>query len=159
MKRRLATAVITILAAGVASGCGGSGDGRDGGDGDAAAPTKAQFIARADAICAATETRIKASAAKLRKDSEQSGTLPKQRVAKFFKESSLPAYERMLAQLRDLTPPKGDEKDVNGFVGALAAAIDAVKANPIRYASRTVPDPFTDANQRALAYGMKECGS
>lgn len=162
MKRRLAGAAITALVAGLAAGCGGDGGG-GGGDGSTTAaptgPSKAQFIARADAICSATARRIDAAAAKLRNASERDGTLPKAEVARFFENTSLPAYEVMLERLRKLTLPQGDERTVDGYLSALAAAVDTFRANPIKFASRTSPDPFATANTRAQRYGLKACGS
>ena len=156
MKRRLAGAAITMLVAGVAAGCGGD-------DTDAPAKrdalTKAEFVERADALCAAADRRIEAEAAKLRSSAKKTGTLPSRTVVRFLEQSSIPAYERMLLGLRDLTPPKSDEQRVDGFVASVAGAIDAVKQNPQKYARRTTADPFDDANKRARAYGLKVCGS
>lgn len=179
MKRRLAVVAIAMLVAVLAAGCGGDDD-----DGDAAATAtttngaattsgggddastdappsagKAQFITRADAICKATESKIGAAATKLRTDGTQSGTLSKDRVATFFTSVSVPAYERMIGQLRDVTPPQGDEQAIDGFVSALAKALSTVKANPKKYASREVADPFATANKRARDLGLKVCGS
>ena len=163
MKRKLAGAMTTLLLAGLAAGCGG-GDGSDGSDGasgsSGAAPglTKAQFIERGDAICAVAAKRIDAAAAKLRQSAKKTGTLPVTRVVRFLTRSSMPAYDRMIIALRNLPPPKGDEPKIDAFVASVAGAIDAVKANPRRYAQRTT-DPFDDANGRAKAYGFKVCGS
>ena len=181
MKRRLAVVAIAMLVAVLAAGCGGDDD--DGGAASTATATttngaattsgggddastdappsagKAQFITRADAICKATESKIGAAATKLRTDATPSGTLSKDRVATFFTSVSVPAYERMIGQLRDVTPPQGDEQAIDGFVSALAKAVSTVKANPKKYASREVADPFATANKRARDYGLKACGS
>lgn len=165
MKRKLAGAVITMLVAGLAAGCGG-GDG----DADTAATTttvtgrapltKAQFIARADAICLATVERIRAGAAGLRAAEAKSHKLPPaDQIARFLERTSLPAYDEMVDKLRDLTPPKRDEQAIDAFVGSLAGAIDTAKADPAKYATTSARDPFDDANARAKRYGMKACGS
>ena len=80
-------------------------------------------------------------------------------VTKFLTKTSLPAYEAMLADLRALTPPKDDEKTIDGLIAALAGAIDTAKADPVKYSKNGAPDPFDDANERAIDYGMKVCGS
>jgi hypothetical protein len=163
MKRKLAAAATTVLVACVAAGCGGDGDD------DAATSTtattsgapvsKAAFITAADAVCTKTNAKIQTAAAKLQAKSKKSGEIPKTDVVKFFKQTSLPAYDDMVQQLGALMPPKSDEAKVNGIIASMAAAIDVVKADPAKFASRDVSDPFDDANKRARDYGMKVCGS
>ena len=51
-------------------------------------------------------------------------------------------------------------RTVDGYIAALANAIDTVKADPVKYSKNTAPDdPFAEANARAKTYGMKVCGS
>jgi hypothetical protein len=168
MKRKLA-AVLTMLAAGVAAGCGGDDDKgtatttggatTTGASVGGAPPTKAEFIATADGICQATNARIAAAATKLRESATKSGTIPVPQVTKFLTQTSLPAYDEQLDKLNALVAPKGDEQVVDGYVAALAGAIDTAKADPVKYSKNDAPDPFDDANARAQQYGMKVCGS
>jgi hypothetical protein len=161
MKRKLAGAMTTLLVAGLAAGCGGD-DGKGGAGATTGAGTgltKAQFIERGDAICAAADKRIEAAGAKLRQSSKKDGTLPVTQVVRFLTRTTMPTYDRMLISLRNLAAPKADEQKVDAFVASVAGAIDAVKANPRKYAKRTTADPFDDANERAKAYGFKVCGS
>ena len=154
MKRKLAAAA--VLLACLAAGCGDD----DKGSSEKDKPvTKAAFITSADAICTKTNAEITQAAATLRKKSQKDGTLPKKDVANFFKATSLPAYDDLVRELGALTPPKGDEAKIDGLLATLASAIDTVKANPEKFVSRTVVDPFADFNTRAKAYGMKVCGS
>jgi hypothetical protein len=166
MKRKLTAAVLTMLAAGLAAGCGGdgkgtatTGGGATTGTGGGAPPTKAEFVAAADRICAATDAKIEAAAAKLRASATKSGTIPVPQVTRFLTKTSLPAYDELLDKLHTLVPPKGDEKAIDGLVAALAGAIDTAKADPVKYSKNGTPDPFDDANARAQRYGMKVCGS
>jgi hypothetical protein len=163
MKRKLAGAAITMLVvAGLVAGCGGDsgGNGATTTAAGGAPLTKAEFIARADAICLATVARIRAGAATLRAEEAKSRRLPPaDQIARFLEKTSLPAYDDMLDKLRDLTPPKRDEKAIDAFVGSLAGAIDTAKADPAKYAKTSARDPFDDANARAKRYGMKACGS
>src|SRR3954447_9614093 len=130
MKRKLAAAATTVLVACVAAGCGGDGDD------DAATSTtattsgapvsKAAFITAADAVCTKTNAKIQTAAAKLQAKSKKSGEIPKTDVVKFFKQTSLPAYDDMVQQLGALMAPKSDEAKVNGIIASMAAAIDVV---------------------------------
>ncbi|MEY2443067.1 MAG: hypothetical protein QOJ46_2493 [bacterium] len=161
MKRKLAGAAATLLTvAGLAvAGC-GSDDNKasttttPGGAG----LTKAQYIAAADKICKATSDKLVVAATKLRKSADKTGTIPIPKVTRFLTQTSLPAYEGMLAELRALAAPKQDEKTIDGIIAALAGAIDTAKAQTEKVAKNQV-DPFDDANARAVAYGMKVCGS
>jgi hypothetical protein len=161
MKRKLAGAVAALLIGGLAaSGCGGD----DKTTSTTPAPggaelTKAQYIAAADKVCKQTTDKIAVAATKLRESAKKTGTVPVPQVTRFLTQTSLPAYEDMLAELRTLTPPKQDEKTIDGLIAALAGAIDTAKADPAKYSRNGSPDPFDDANSRAIDYGMKVCGS
>jgi hypothetical protein len=161
MTRKLAGAVATLLlvAALAVAGCGGGNDNASTSTTPGAELTKAQYIAAADKVCKATTDKINAAATKLRESANKTGTIAIPRVTKFLTETSLPSYEAMLAQLRTLTPPKQDEKAIDGLIAALAGAIDTAKADPTKYSKNDAPDPFDDANSRAIDYGMKVCGS
>ena len=164
MKRRLSGAVVTLLVAGLTvAGCGGGDDDKQAATTGTPAPgatlTKPQYIAAADKVCVATTAKIEAAAAKLRAAAAKTGTIPVPQVTKFLKQTSLPAYEGMLTQLRALTPPKQDEQTIDKFIASLASAIDTAKGNPVKYSKNGAPDPFDDANKRAIDYGMKVCGS
>jgi hypothetical protein len=103
--------------------------------------------------------RIDAAGTKLQGASKQPRKLSQAQITTFLLQSTVPSYERMLTELRHLTPPKTDEKAIDGFVASLASSIDAIKANPSSYAKLTTANPFADANKRAKSYGMKVCGS
>jgi hypothetical protein len=156
MKRKLAGAAVTLLVAGLAAGCGGSG--KDKTTTVAKPLTKAQYIAQADVICTATKTEIATAAKKLKDAASKTGTLPVKQVAAFLTNTSLPAYNTMLNKLRDLDAPAADAKKIDDLIAALAGAIDTTRADPTRYASNGAPDPFDKANGLAIDYGMKVCG-
>ena len=161
MKRKLAGAAITMLLAGLAAGCGSDGDDTDTTANTPAPLTKAEFVASADSICADTNKKIERAAVKLRAAARKAGDqLAVPLVTQFLEKTSLPAYEEMLGKLRALPPPKADESRIDGYIAALANAIDTVKADPAKYSKNTAPgDPFASSNARAQSYGMKVCGS
>ena len=156
-----AATVMTLFALMAVAGCGGDGDeAATTTPANGGAPlTKAQFIAAADKACKATTDRIAAAATDLRESAEKTGTIPVSKVASFLTKTSLPAYDAMLDDLRALTPPEDDEKAIDGLIAALAGAIDTAKSDPVKYSKNDTPDPFDDANERAIDYGMKVCGS
>ena len=167
MKRKLAAAVLMMLAAGLAAGCGGDDKSVATTGGattttGAAAPaggaplTKPEYIAAAEAICRAKDAKLAAASAKLADAGKKTGTVPAREVRNFMLEVSLPAQDELLVKLRDLVPPKADEKVIDGYIAALAGGIDKVKA-AVQVANYDIANPFTDANARAEQYGMKDC--
>ncbi len=160
MTRKLAGAAVTLLVGALAvAGCGGGDDDKTTTTGGGAELTKAQYVAAADKVCQATTDKITAAATKLRASAGKTGTIAVPQVTKFLTETSLPAYEAMLEDLRKLSPPKQDQKTIDGYIAALAGAIDTAKADTTKYSKNGAPDPFDNANARAIDYGMKACGS
>jgi hypothetical protein len=156
---RQAATVTMLVALVAAAGCGSDDDAAPASAADGAPLTKAQFIASADKICKETTVKLTSAAANLREATKKTGTVPVRRVAAFLTKTSLPAYDAMLEDIRALTPPKRDEQTIDGLVAALAGAIDTARSDPLKYSDPRTPDPFLDANKRAVGYGMKVCGS
>jgi ABC-type glycerol-3-phosphate transport system substrate-binding protein len=155
MKRKLAGAVLTMLVAALAVGCGSDGGGSAKTTTTGPPLTKAAFVTAANKICAQTTAKISTAAAKFRDAlAKKSGTIAVPDVVSFYKRTSLPAYNEMLDKLNDLTPPKADQKAIDGYVAALAGGIDTVKADPAKYSTKNAPDAFADANARAKKYGL-----
>jgi hypothetical protein len=155
MKRKLAGAVLTMLVAALAAGCGSDGGGSAKTTASGPPLTKAAFVTAADKICARTTAKITTAAATFRVAiAKKTGTLAVPDVVSFYKRTSLPAYNEMLDKLNDLVPPKADQKAIDGYVAALAGGIDTVKADPARFSTKNAPDAFADANNRAKKYGL-----
>ena len=58
---------------------------------------------------------------------------------------------RMLDELRALTPPKADEKAIDGYVAALAGGDRHGEGRPVQVLEEHArPNPFDDANARAI---------
>ena len=73
-----------------------------------------------------------------------------------YKERILPATAYRTYPVPD---PAEDEKTIDGYIAALAGAVDTAKSDPRKYSKNNQRDPFDDANKRAIDYGMKVCGS
>lgn len=157
MKRKLAGAVLTMLVVALAAGCGSDGGGSAKTATTSSGPplTKVAFVAAAGKICARTTASIAREATRFRNAiAKKTGTLQVPDVVSFYKRTSLPAYDAMLDKLRALSPPKADQKAIDGYIAALAGAIDTVKADPAKFSNKNSPDAFADANARAKSYGL-----
>ena len=130
------------LSAALAGSCGGG------------APSKASFIAKADAICKAEEAAI----AKLDRTNQ----------AKYLTQGTA-LLRRELADLRALKRPTADRATLDGYLGALATVVDqAQKASRQAAAGDTTGASATftaagtaaeGARKTADRYGMKVCGT
>ena len=146
-RRSLAT--ITALAS-VASlgliGCGGA---------DAPATTvprlsKAQFVAKASAICARTTRELEAAGATLSPGTSE---------ATFVRRDVGPIFGNALRKLAALRPPAADEAVVSEILDAAHRGLGRLKANPasLKAPAGSRSDPFREFGRRAVAYGIR-CG-
>jgi hypothetical protein len=137
----LAALTVALASLGLAACGGGEGDG---------GAAKADYIARADAICKRANVRIHARAVKVGRQSSAVA------LAKFQK-ALASDLDRELLALRALGPPKGDA----GKVSAIYDTIEAGKKKMSRAEPLEIPylrDPFLKNMKTARAYGLKQCG-
>jgi len=146
--RMIATPLVGLAL--VLAGCGGSED---------EGPTKADYIKTADAVCKkasdAGEQATNTAVSALGTDSptpEQLSTVVTSVV--------LPQLDTQLAALRALEKPKDDADEIDAIYAALEKGIAAGKADPTTLASDSGgANPFDEANEKAKAFGLKECGA
>ena len=132
----------------VAAGCGGDGK---------KAPSKAEFLRKGNAICAAGNREIDAGAKKMFGTGNNKRPSASQ-IKEFATDVALPSVERQVAQLKKLTPPKGDEDKVKEILDAADQGLAKAKQDPSSLAAES-GGPFERANQLANAYGLRVCGS
>lgn len=114
--------------------------------------TKEEFIAQADQICADGNAEIEeASSAEF-----SSGSVAQEEVDAFVVEVTLPNIQEQSDQIAALTPPEGDEDQVDAILEALNSAIDEAEADPAL--ASAIDSPFQEANRLVLDYGLNECG-
>jgi hypothetical protein len=114
--------------------------------------TKQQYIARADALCAAAAKSL----VPLRKNYPQLGsaqTTPKA-LAAFVKQLA-PVVQRQIDKTAALSPPKHDRSKVKKILRAEQSALDKLKADPSRFFAQP-PSPFATADALAHAYGLTD---
>src|SRR3712207_254916 len=111
--RRNLTAIVLAVAALAASGC-GDDDNDDGGSGGGGgeALTKAEFLEQGNKVCAEGNRELDAAFADL-----GPGTGPEE-IEAFATETLVPNIEEQIAGLRELTPPEGDEAEVEAILAA-----------------------------------------
>ncbi len=130
-----------------------------------AAPTKAQFIARADAICARTDAKLKP--AKKRLGAVENVVGSKEGAAALRQAASI--TREGIAQLQALTVPQGDAATVQKVITALddeaadidnmASAAAAGEASAIEAAKQAMQTTKATYDGLAQGYGFKVCGA
>src|SRR3954452_17727071 len=106
------------------------------------APSKDDYIAKADKICKTEGTKVDKAAAHLNQNSTN---------AEFaaFKKVAVPTLESEIKQIRALDQPKGDSDTLNGIydeVEAITARLNATRPADVDKFFNS--DPFAAVNQR-----------
>jgi hypothetical protein len=152
--RTLSLIAATALVALIAAGCGSSSSSTSSSSTtSSAALSKPEFIAKADAICKQGNQAIGAAAKKAFPSKPS-----KAELNQFASATVLPAIQGEVDAIGALTPPAGDEDQVNQIVTDVQAALDQAKKDPSVLIANN-PGVFAKANKEAKAYGLKVCGS
>jgi hypothetical protein len=158
MTSRLSLALAALAASGALAlaGCGGDDDTSTTASGasetsgsSGPALTKAQFVAQADAICAAGDRTIEEAIKALGRGGEPSPADLHQ-----FSIIAVPAIQQEVDAIKALPPPEGDEDEVKAILAAVQKGIDKIKSDPTSIES----DPLAEADRLAEDYGLEQCG-
>ena len=157
-----ALGALAVSAALVAAGCGGDDEttstttsGASGATGASGAPlTHAEYVAQADAICAAGDKEIEAAGQSL-------GDAPTEAVLEgFVDDTVVPAIQKQYDALAALPAPEGEEEQVDDLLSALQDGVDTLNEDPtLITAGDSADGPFADANKAAQDFGLTACGS
>jgi hypothetical protein len=115
--------------------------------------TKDEFIAQADAICAAGDKTIDAAGQALGQNPSE------EQITQAISETVVPTISGEFDAIEELTPPEGDEDTIGELIASGRAAIEEIEANPDRAFAAGQDSPFAEVNQMAQDYGLKDCGS
>ena len=146
---KLKTVVLLFALATLFAGCGDDEESGDSGDGGSA-PTKAEFVKEGNAICEKGNAELDAATANFGPQT------PPAEVDAFVTDTLVPNVQGQIDDLRELTPPAGDENTVDEMLDTAQDNLDTVEDDP---ASIRSGDPFAEANQLLRDYGLTVCGS
>jgi hypothetical protein len=130
------------------AGCGGGTASKE-------APTKGAFISEADAICRHADERQLSAIESYAKKHDLSG-LTRARQASLAVAVELPAIRAEAKELRKLTPPDGEEDQVQAIVKGIEEAADEGEAHPFTMGTGPT-NAFIEVNRLAKHYGFKGC--
>jgi hypothetical protein len=146
MKLRAALALTACFAVGViAAGCGSSSDDSS----STSNLTKAEFIAKADAICQQGNQTVNQAAHQQFGNERPTAA----EVQQFTTGTVIPNIQSQVDQIKALGAPSGDEDQINKLISTVQADVDKAKAE-----GNLTNSAFEDSNTLARQYGLKVCG-
>jgi hypothetical protein len=134
-----------VLGAAFTVGCGGGGGGSD-----TAAPTKAEYVEKANAICAKSNDKLSKEA------TTTFGTKkPTQdQINSFTTDVIIPNLQAQLTALEALPKPESDVDSPDDVYAAFQTVIDDLNDDP---SSSTDDQTFAHESQLATTYGLTDC--
>lgn len=143
---KLAALLILVLVPLALAACGGD-------DG----PSKEDYIADADEICARSDKETDAVFEQAFENPQE----PKPAEAQAALEEALPIVKKDLTELKGLEKPEGDEDEIDAIWEAIDTGIKTLEeasADPNASLVALTSEPFAAGEKLAGDYGMKECG-
>jgi hypothetical protein len=136
-----------MLVAVGAFGCGGGGT--------ADAPTKVAFIKQADAICARADSKQE-SEFRSYVEKHPANKLTRAQQSSVIVTIALPPIKAEAEEISELTPPDGDDDQVQKIVEGMEQGVKAAEKRPMSM-SPGPNNPFNDVDQLSTRYGFKAC--
>jgi hypothetical protein len=132
-------------------GCGGS----DGGGDESGA--KAEYVDKANAICAKGLKQLGDELAAYTKDHEGKGS-KKSDSAEVVEDVVLPVFREEVSSLSDLEAPSGDEDQIAKMLDQFEQGIEEGEEDPGGF-FETPENGVSKGRKAAESYGIKGCGS
>jgi hypothetical protein len=140
-------ALAAVLAAAALAGCGGDDD---------EGPSKAEYVEKADAVCAKTDVKIDDVVRSVGRD-------PNSAQAQSGLRAILPLERSLLTELRALEKPAADEDEIDRIWDARERAVDELEAasrapgTSLTYVETDETPAFEETARLASEYGMVDC--
>jgi hypothetical protein len=109
--------------------------------------TKAEFVAKANAICGRADPVLSGAGARLASHPSRA------QIAAMVKGTYVPSIEAQIAGIRALGVPSGDQVAVTSMLRLVQADLNKIKSNPALVAT----DVFADFAKLAHPYGLTAC--
>lgn len=158
MSNRLIAVLVGVLALGaLVAGCGSSSDSTTDSSDSGTALTKNELITQADAICAQGEKAIEDEAEEFADENNIDTSKPTQaQQEEVIEQVVAPGVRRQVEEIGDLTPPSGDEDQVEAIVDAVESGSEELEEDPALLIEGE--NPLGKGSKLARQYGLKECG-
>ena len=135
---------------------GAGGDSSSGGEAAGGAPlTKIEYLKKGDEICAKVPQEYSAELKAMEEEAKKKKQ-PKPTKAETNSKAAVPPLYVAIAAFEELTPPKGEEKQVEAIIAALESAAKGLEKKPESELSGP-KSPFAEFQKLTEAYGFKGC--
>jgi hypothetical protein len=135
----------TLMASLCAAGCGGSS--RSTTSTPPAAITKAEFVEKANAICARSDPALLAAGVKLASHPTDA------QIAALVRGTYVPSIQAQITGIRALGAPAGEQATLTSMLSLVQADLNRLKSSPALIAT----DVFADFATVAHPYGLTAC--
>lgn len=148
-----------LLALVLAAGCGGSGSNEVEVSVTTGSLSKAQFISKANTLCAAARSQFNREYVAFTKAHKTPASTAAQEawIGEVVDTILLPSYERRIKEIGALGAPSSDEQEVSEFLDTFAQRLEEIQEEPTKLSAS--PYPFARAAKLAKAYGLDGCAS
>ena len=148
-RRGIAAILAVILATALLiGGCGGGGD--------SASLTKAEFTKQTNEICEKGDKERKANFKAVNAPKPAgSGGWTEPEMEKVVTEVFVDPYNEMIAELKDVGLPEGEEEKAAAIFEAMEDGIEKVENDPIASLSGT--EMFKEVDKLSIEYGLTGC--
>lgn len=148
----LFAAIVTLVAFGVVSGCGG--DSASSSDQEL---TKAQFVRKANTICTQKGAQIKVEGGRIIRAGNAHGADVQARI---MDQIIVPNLQAEIRELDALEGPAADRQRIDGIVAAIQQSVDRLRSAPPIDASSSFKEthPYRPGEELAAEYGLTACG-
>lgn len=152
-RRSLVLLIGALAVAVVIVGCGGGG----GGSSTATASIgKAEFVKKANAICAKDEKKMHTDFAVFSSEHNDNPTPSRGEYEEFINQVLEPNMTRQINEIRGLGTPAGDEGGAEEIIAAVEEGLQKAKERPEEVTTHNA-EIFAKAIQLATAYGLAAC--
>jgi hypothetical protein len=164
VSKRIIAMLVGALAIAVIAGCGGgsdssstSGESTSSGDGGGSSISKAEFIKKADAICAKGSETANEEAEEFAEDNNVDTENPTpEQLEEVVSDVVAPNIQIEAEEIAALGAPQGDEAEVEAIVNSVEEAVSALEGDPSKVGEGE--SPLAEATKLAKSYGLKNCG-
>lgn len=134
----------------------GAGCGDDDGGGSSSV-SKSEYLAEARTICQKGHQALAAASNDVFAKLAPGQKLSEPEIENFVRTTVIPTIRDQVAQLRDLTPPKGEKEHVEEIYDELDEGLDELEKNPRKLTDGS--NVFADADKLATKYGITVCSA
>jgi hypothetical protein len=148
---RIGVLVLAVGLAAVGGACGDDGDSESGG------VSKTEYLTQARTICQKGNRALTKASNDVLAKLPPGQKLPEPEVENFVRTTVIPTIRDQVAQLRALTPPKGEKEHVEEIYKELDEGLDELEQDPKKLSDGS--NVFADADALAKKYGIDVCSA